>query len=163
MNILLNDTYDKVNSAIEAAEKTYSTYVLIWVLVILGLVAAIGTIIFLSVYADKKRALHQKKVNDAIALKIQDAQFTSTRTFYFCDKATYKKTDDFKQMLLVDSKHNKLGLVNYENGEFATIDYSQILNYELYENGTLQINGGAIGGIGLGAFSAQTNPICKAL
>lgn len=112
---------------------------------------------------DKKRAEQQKAINETLPDKLRKANFTPTRTFYFCDKGTYKKSDDFKQMLFVDSEHSKLGLVNYESGKLTTIDYSQILNYELYENGALQIDGAAIGGIGLGAFSAQTNQICKEL
>ena len=155
--------YDEVNSAIDAVENAYDTYVLIWILVVFVFAVAVGIILFLSFHADKKRALHQKKINDDVVLKIKEVNFTPTRTFYFCDKTTYKKTDDYKQMLLVDSNNSKLGLIDYENGEFTAIDYSQILNYELYENGTLQLNGGAIGGLGIGGFSAQTNPICKEL
>lgn len=159
--MILLDYYDDVyKAAVDEVDRAVTAYVLAVVFVIFAIAAAVGIYLFLSMRAEQKRAEYQKSVNDSLPSKLREANFTPTRTFYFCDKTTFKKTDDFKQMLFVDSEHNKLGLVDYESGKFTAIDYAQILNYELYENGTLQVNGAAIGGM-VGAFSAQTNHICK--
>lgn len=162
--MILLDYYDDVYQEVaNEIDRAVTTYVLVVLFVFLALAVAVGVYLFMLMHAEKQRAEHQKTVNSSLPAKLREANFTPTRTFYFCDKVTFKKTDDYKQMLFVDSEHNKLGLVDYDSGKLTVVDYSKIVNYELYENGTLQVNGAAIGGMGLGAFSAQTNHICKEL
>lgn len=144
----------------QEAQDLVNLYVAIWLVVFFVIVAVLAALLIITELALKKRADQQKSVNTATAQEL--TAFAPTRVFYFCDRATFKKPDDFKQILAVDSKNNRLGLIDYESGRFKSVDYSQILNYEVYENGSVVASGLGVGGV-VGAFSMQASKIVKEL
>lgn len=156
--------YDQaIREAEEAARAVRNAYIIGFTVFFVVLAAILAILVITTVLALKKRAEHQKSVNTLITGAMWKAAFTPTRKFYFCDRATYKKPNEYKQLLAVDSEHSKLALVDYESGKLKIVDYSQILNYEVYENGSVVANGIGAGGLGLGAFSMQTSKIIKEL
>lgn len=148
------------DQAVKEAEDFAAVYVTIWLVVFFAIAAVLAALIVSTIIALKKRADKQKAVNAATEREL--VAFAPTRVFYFCDRATYKKSNDFKQILAVDSKNDRLGLVDYESGKFKIIHYSQILNYEVYENGSVVASGLGVGGV-VGAFSMQASKIVKEL
>lgn len=154
--------YDQaIREAEEAARAVRNAYIIGFTVFFVVFAAILAILVITTVIALKKRAEKQKAVNDAIAGKM--ATFTPTRKFFFCDRATFKKPDEYRQMIAVDSVNNKLALVDYESGRVKIVDYSQILNYEVYENGAVVADGIGVGGLGLGAFAMQTNHLIKEL
>ncbi|MDE6302833.1 MAG: hypothetical protein K2M36_04540 [Clostridia bacterium] len=118
---------------------------------------------YLELYKYRKAAKRQKTVNEKVLSEMQSRGFVPTRTFYFCDRSTFKKSDEYKQILAVDSERKLLGLVDYESGTFREVPFSEIVNYELYENGVMVTSGMGVGSLGIGGFSMQTSSICKEL
>lgn len=159
------DSYidDALREAEEAARAVRNAYIISFVVFFLVLAAILTALVVTTMLALKKRAEHQKAVNSLIAGEMLKEAFTPTRKFFFCDRATFKKSDEYRQMLAVDSEHNRLALVDYESGRLKIVDYSQILNYEVYENGSVVADGIGVGGLGLGAFSMQASKIVKEL
>lgn len=157
-----DSSYDQaIQEAEETARTIRNAYAIYVVIVFVVLAAILAALMISTIVALKKRADKQKDVNTALAREIN--AFAATRIFYCCDRATYKKPDIYKQMLAVDSKNNRLGLVDYESGKFKIVNYSQILNYEVYENGTIVANGMGVGGGLIGGFAVETNKVIKEL
>lgn len=148
-----------VDEALREAEREAAMmetiYIISFLVAILIVAGILITWLIISTRTLNKRAQQQKAVNDAIAEQI--AAFMPTRKFYFCDRATFKKSDEYRQLLAVNSDQNKLALIDYESGKLKIVDYSQILNYEVYENGSVIANGIGAGGLGLGGFAMSAD------
>lgn len=131
----------------------------IYLLVLFVLAAGFIGFFYAELFKYRKKAKRQKTVNEKILPEMQTRGFTPTRIFYFSDRSTFNKGNEYKQMLAVDGANKKLGLVDYEGGTFREVAFSEIVNYELYENGAMLTSGMGIGG----AFTMQTTGICKEL
>lgn len=136
---------------------------LIYLMVVFVICCGFVGFFYLELYKYRKAAKRQKTINEKVLSEMQSRGFVPTRTFYFCDRSTFKKSDDYKQILAVDSERKLLGLVDYESGTFREVGFSEIVNYELYENGVMVTSGMGAGGLGIGGFSMQTSSICKEL
>lgn len=66
-------------------------------------------------------------------------------------------------MIVVDNEGHKICLVDYLSKRYYIINFDELLNYELYENGSVVTNGTTIGGFGIGIFGAESNGNCKDL
>ena len=53
--------------------------------------------------------------------------------------------------------------MDYKSGNLLVLTFDEILNYELYEDGSHQTVGGNIGGLFSGFFGAETTGTCKEL
>ena len=66
-------------------------------------------------------------------------------------------------MIAVDDENHNICLIDYLSKRYYIISFEELLNYELYENGSMITNGAAIGGLGIGIFGAEANGNCKDL
>ena len=148
----------------EEANKAYNNYMILYYVIPIVVIALIFAAVALSlVIGISKTRKKQYQINLTAKKYLKRKGFTSTSVFYFCDQATKGKSNNYKKMLLVDDVNKKFALVNYKSGKTVIADYKEFLNYEIYENSNLVVSGGAIGGLGLGFFGAETSGQCKDL
>lgn len=155
--------YGAYEEAVKEVEHYYTIY---WVfLAVVFLV--LGILLFAWVVNDvikgKKSVKNQIEVNNRLLTAMRRQNSTPTRIFYFCNKYTYSKTDNCKQQLAVDSDKNLLTFVDYEKRSYITVPFSAVLNYEVYENGSIVASGIGFGGIWAGGFAAQVSHKCNEL
>lgn len=115
---------------------------------------------------------YQLKINQQVIKHLKEKQFKISKIFYINDIATYNCDNTYKKFFAIDNDKKQIALVNYENAKLLIINFSDIINYEVYENGNQRMVGGNIGGIRptlfgnlrtSGLFSSETNSYCKDL
>lgn len=135
-------------------------YYLLFLIIFLGF-----WIISFVVYAIQGSAI--RKSQEILNLKVNnylmDKNFNCTKKFYITDNFTYKKSKSYKKFLAIDNENKKLCLVDYCKCSVSIVDLNEIVNYEIYENGSSVVTGGGIGSWGAGLFGAQSNKTCKEL
>ncbi len=105
-------------------------------------VGLIGGLIYYVKTVDKANKQWQTVMNkneqigkDALKY-LGNHNFTPSHICYLSDYASVRTTEKSKkQMLCVDTEKEKLAFINYTNGEVTIADFSQLINYEVYENG----------------------------
>lgn len=103
----------------------------------------------------------QKEINDKAKKYLSDKWFSMSKIFYIIDNASFNHEKNCKKFLGVDSENKKVALVDYEKGSVSIADFSDILNYEIYENGSLVTIGGGTGGYFSGIAAAESSKKCK--
>ncbi len=155
--------WDEVNDAVEEVNHFYTIYWVIIAVALLLIGVFLGAWVVNDIVKGKKAVKNQSLVNSKIMNAMPGANFTPSRIFYFCDKHSYSKPDSCKQMLAVDSEKQILGAVDYSSGCLIKIPFSKVLNYEVYENGSIVASGIGAGGIIAGGFAAQVSHKCNEL
>ena len=164
MNIL-SGYYDPIYEEVaDTYNNYYNNYMVIYYVIPFVVLALILGIIALSLALNtSKIRKKQFAVNQKVKTYLNKASFKITAAFYFSDQATFRMSNEYKKMLAVDSVNKKFALVDYSSENVVIANYSEFLNYEIYENSNMVISGGAIGGLGLGFFGAETSGQCKDL
>ena len=160
MNNLLQ-YYDPIYSDVADAYNNYM--VIYYVIPFIVLAVIIGSIALFHALNTSKIRKKQFAVNQKVKTYLNKVSFKITSAFYFSDQATFRMGNEYKKMLVVDSANKKFALVDYYTENVVIANYSEFLNYEIYENSNMVISGGAIGGLGLGFFGAETSGQCKDL
>lgn len=75
------------------------------------------------------------------------------------DQATAGGSNQNKQMLCVDTKAKKLAFVNYPSGSVTIVKFTDLINYDIYENGKTDTSGGVF----YGAVIAESKEKCQEL
>ena len=138
-------------------------YLTIWLIFI---IAFLGTLIIMLIINQSQISnirKRQEEINLNVEEYLQNNNFNITKRFYLKDNATYNQDKDCKKFIAVDNNSKKLCLINYQKSSMFIVDFKDILNYEIYENGSNSTFGGNIGGFGAGIFAAETNGMCKEL
>ena len=105
----------------------------------------------------------QLKLNEKVANQLNDLNFNVSKKFYLTDYGTYNSLNKFKKMILVDDNEKNVCLIDYNSGRMFIVDYKDIINYEVYENGSNSTFGGGVGGFFGGMLLAETEGKCKDL
>lgn len=108
----------------------------------------------------KKR---QEEINNKANQSIQNTEFKQTKLFFLNDYATYNQGNSCKKYISIDNENKKICLIDYSKGSLLIVGFDEILNYEIYENGSQQTIGGNVKGFWSGLFGAETNGMCKEL
>ncbi len=136
-------------------------YPLIFLIVFLGvLLIALAIYFYNASKILKNQTLVNNQVNDLLKIK---TEFVSSKKFYLNDNISYNKNIESKKIIIVDSENKKICFVDYLKGSILLVNFNEILNYEVYENGNNVTTGAGIGGFGTGIFGATTNKNCKEL
>jgi len=118
----------------------------------------IGVIIWLVVYYSMLSYAReeQKKLNETIKDSLKNKDFKQSKVIYLDDNATSGKEDNLvKKFISIDNENKKILLIDYKNKNFYIVKFSEILSYEIYENGKTVTDGAKVGGF-LGLFTAST-------
>ncbi|MDE6000956.1 MAG: hypothetical protein K2G96_01325 [Clostridia bacterium] len=158
-----DDYYNAVDNAVKEANRMYTIYWVIVAIVFLALAVLLFAWVVNDVIKGKKSVKRQIEVNGRMQALMAQKGLLPTRIFYFCNKYTYSKPDGCKQMLAVDSERNLLWLVDYESESYSVESFSAVLNYEVYENGSMVASGIGVGGLLAGGFAAQVSHKCNEL
>lgn len=105
----------------------------------------------------------QKEINNKANKQLQGGDFKQTKVFYVNDYITYNKDDSCKKIISIDNENKKICLIDYSQEKLIIVGFEEILNYEIYENGSQQTFGGGAYGFWTGLFGAETNGMCKEL
>lgn len=105
----------------------------------------------------------QFEINNQVLKLLREKKFNISKTFYIDSYGTYNKSNDYKKLVLLDNQNKEVCFVNYEYGTLVKVNFNEILNYEIYENGSSVTTGGNIGGFLSGIFAAETSGVVKEL
>ena len=133
---------------------------LIFLIVFVGTLIIVGAINLSSISDACKQ---QEKINVNAHNILSNSNFNTNKIFYLNDNTTYNKSTDCKKFIAIDNDYKQICLINYEKGNMIIVNFNEILNYEIYENGSNTTTGGTIGGFWSGIFAAETNGNCKDL
>lgn len=106
---------------------------------------------------------NQETINNNANSMLASNNFNTSRKIILNDYATYNKEDSCKKFVAIDNQNKKMCFVDYLKGSLLIVDFNEILNYEIYENGSQQTFGGSAGGLWTGVFGAETEQKCKDL
>lgn len=104
----------------------------------------------------------QETLNTKALNQLSQSGFRYTKIFYLTDNATVHYDNIVKKQLLINDKEKQIYFIDYERSKILSVHFSEILNYQIYENGDT-LTTGAHAGLGLGIFGAQTTGMCKEL
>ena len=135
-------------------------YWLVFLIVFLGTLLIIRAVHQSGVSNARK---NQENINSKANDSLKNSNFKLTKKFYLNDYATYNQSNNCKKFIAVDNDNKQICLIDYEKGSMLIVEFNEILNYEVYENGSNQTVGGNIGGFWSGIFGAETNGMCKDL
>ncbi|MDE6505375.1 MAG: hypothetical protein K2L42_05850 [Clostridia bacterium] len=137
-------------------------YIYIIVFVVVFLVVLCGVLFYQS-SKNKANSNEQFEINRKTLEYLQTHEFKFSKIFYIMDSHTYNKENSYKKMIVADNENKKICFIDYLSKNYYITKFEEFLNYELYENGSMITNGGAIGGLGIGVFGAETIGNCKDL
>lgn len=106
---------------------------------------------------------HYEKTNSSARSILRSKDFCITKTICLNDYYTFDKADINKKQFYIDGKNKKICFVDYKKEALILVNFDEILNYEIYENGSTVTTGGAAAGFWTGVFAAQTSAICRDL
>lgn len=105
----------------------------------------------------------QEIVNNKAEEILQSVDFKRTKTLILNDYATYNQNDSCKKRIVVDTNSKKICFIDYIKGSLIIVGFNEILDFEIYENGSHLTNGCVVGGLWAGLFGSETSGLCKEL
>lgn len=130
------------------------------------LILVIGAIVLSN--ENKNTRNKQKAINSSVTEKLKTLEFKKSKTFFLKDSATYEEEDkSCVKQIYVDQDKRQICFVDYQKSNMYMIPFEDILNYEVYDNGS-DISGGfggAAGGLfgAVGYGVASRSRMCKEL
>lgn len=137
-------------------------YIYVLVFAFVFLIVFCGALFYQS-SKNKANGYEQFEINKKTLEYLQSQNFVASKIFYITDSHSFNKENSYKKMMVVDDESHKICLVDYLSKRYYIIGFEELLNYELYENGSMVTNGTALGGFGIGIFGAEANGNCKDL
>lgn len=135
-------------------------YWLVFLVVFVGVLIIIWAVHQSGVSNTRK---NQENINSKANNALKNSNFAITKMFYLNDYATHDQSNSCKKFIAVDNDNKQICFIDYNKGSMFIVNFNEILNYEIYENGSNATTGGSIGGFGTGIFGAETNGMCKEL
>lgn len=128
--------------------------------IVLFAMILIGAIVHSSKSSDKKNK--QQNINEKVLEELKNTSFNVTKIFYINDIFTWDKENNTKQIVVVDNDSKKIAFIDYQSETYSIVDFTEIINYEIYENGgTTTTSIGALGYLSI--LGADTTGNCKDL
>ncbi len=93
---------------------------------------------------------------------LKETDFKITNIFYITDNVTYREDNIYKKHIIVDKENKLICLLDYNNDTTTIVKFSEIINYEIYENKTLSTSGVGVGGL-ISLYGAESSANCKEL
>lgn len=120
---------------------------------------------FIKTHKKKSLAIAKEhfEMNDSVKNFLESASFNTSSTIVLNDYYSIKLSADKKQFIYIDQTARKICFIDYLKKKPVLIDFSEFLNYEIYENGSTITDGGAVSGIFAGVFTAETTGQCRDL
>lgn len=126
-------------------------------------VLIIGAVVFTMVYTSKKRALqieeyknNQYRINNKCLTLLKEKGFTATKVFYIPDNITRDAENEYKKLMLINSKDKKLAFIDYKTEQEYICDFKDLMKYDIYNNEVSRTSG-TISGFGGGFFNNTSN------
>lgn len=111
----------------------------------------------------KSNCARNEELNKKINEYLKDNDIKVSKTVYLSDYWTYNRADIFKKQISVSAEGKKIILMDYESQKLSVVDLDDIVNYEIYENGSHATYGGGVAGVWSGIFGAETTGMTRDL
>lgn len=111
----------------------------------------------------KSNCARNEELNKKINEYLKDSDIKVSKTVYLSDYWTYNRADIFKKQISVSVEGKKIVLMDYESQKLSVVDFDNIVNYEIYENGSHATYGGGAAGLWSGIFGAETTGMTRDL
>lgn len=129
-------------------------------------VLVIVAVIILALQSSKKTEIknRQKEFNTKVNSSLKDSNFNISKTFFLDDYATIDCSYKIeKKQIIINEKEEKIIFPDYDKNRILTVNFNEIVNYEIYENGGVDTSGAVFGGVLSGIFASQSTGVCKDL
>lgn len=140
---------------------------MLWLIPFLALaVMGMGLIVGWLVWSAKRKNFLKRRaeINASLNKTAAENGLNIDKTFVVNDHLTFDKADTrIKPQFLIDSAAKKMIFVDYDKPLTVVADFSEFLNYEIYENGSMAFSGGAVGGMLAGGFWGNAVGKCNNL
>ena len=104
------------------------------------------------------------QLNNKVNNYLKENDIPITKTISIADYWSWNKETMSQKQIVVSSNEKKIALADYENNSLSIVNFNEILDYEIYENGsTVTFGGGGKYGMVSGLFGAETSGNCKDL
>ena len=136
----------------------------IWLCIIVVLFAALA-IGWYAWWFKRRRFLKKRsELNGQARITAQQKGLNIDKVFVVNDHLTFDKTDEaIKPQFFIDTASRKMVFIDYDKPLTIVADFSEFLNYEIYENGSMAFCGGGAGGLLAGGFWGETVGKCNNL
>lgn len=132
-------------------------YIVIFVFCIFLFVFLIADCVILS-----KQIKGQTEINTVAKEYLQKNNFEYDKVFYLTDRSTVDKQNFEKQTIYVNTKNKKIAFTDYDAGSVCIVNFEDVLDYEVYKNGSTVTTGAKFGGFGA-LFGAESAGNCRQL
>lgn len=112
----------------------------------------------------KTNCERNSQLNNKVNKYLKENDIPITKTISIADYWSWNKETMSQKQIVVSSSEKKIALADYENNSLSIVNFNEILDYEIYENGsTVTFGGGGKYGMVSGLFGAETSGNCKDL
>lgn len=112
----------------------------------------------------KTNCERNSQLNNKVNNYLKENDIPITKTISIADYWSWNKETMSQKQIVVSSNEKKIALADYENNSLSIVNFNEILDYEIYENGsTVTFGGGGKYGMVSGLFRAETSGNCKDL
>lgn len=111
----------------------------------------------------KTNCTRNEQLNKKAIEYLKDNNIKVSKTVYLSDYWTYNRADICKKQISVSADCKKIALMDYESQKLSVVDFANIVNYEIYENGSHATYGGGVAGVWSGIFGAETTGMTRDL
>ena len=134
-----------------------AVYIILFVFFIFLFVFFIADVVLLS-----KQRKCQAEINNVTKDYLQKNNFEYDKVFYLEDRSSVDRQILEKQTIYVDTKDKKIAFTDYDAGSVCIVSFEDVLDYEVYRNGSTITTGAKFGGFGA-LFGAESAGNCKQL
>lgn len=140
-------------------------YVVLYFFVFFLVFAGIMVVFFVSRNNKIKANCEQNlQLNNKVNHYLEENNIPITKTISIADYWSWNKETTSQKQIVISASEKKVALADYENNSLTIVNFNEILDYEIYENGsTVTFGGGGKYGIVTGLFGAETSGNCKDL
>ena len=133
------------------------------VCVCFGVIFLAIAIVYLGKYIRKTQQIEQVfEVNEIAQKKFAKQNFVTEKYIYLADANTAKSKRYQKKFIAFNMTQKKIGLVDYENDDVAVVNFSDLIDFEVYENNMTSVVGANVGEQ-FSVFTGQQEVKCKEL
>lgn len=106
---------------------------------------------------------NNEHLNTVCLQKIKEMNMKVSKVISFDDYYTVNANTTEKQTIFLDETNKKICFINYETSKIFVVDFSELINYEVYNNDTNLTIGTHGGGLFVGVFGSTSEKRIKEL
>ena len=141
-----------------------------WYIYVISVVVFVfvGTIVALVAFSASNSKVSsnrnvQESLNKKVVQYMNNEKITVDKIYYLNDYLSWNQADSCKKLVLVNKSNKCIYFIKYDTMKISKVQFSEVLNYEIYENGGAITTGGMLYGFSSNIFGASTNNVAREL